>query len=275
MNRVNGSAFYQVTIWLKRAETIIEYVKDQSDGNLQLYRSQLSEDSKRNIIFSLTRTKEELRILGARFTLLKVNAFLSSLENDELTNEQAHNYCRSINDRLADELGLIGLFVVDQKRMGYLNPHEPLFGRDFAEKFNTQGAFELEEAATCLALGRFTASVFHLMRLMEIGIGAVARCLQIPDPVKPSERNWGKILDRVRYGIDKHWPTTADRMSGDGELFDGLYASLDAVKNPWRNSTMHVENKYTEDEAEHIFVAVKGFMKKISSRMDEDGLPLA
>lgn len=38
---------------------------------------------------------------------------------------------------------------------------------------------------------------------------------------------------------------------------------------------MHVENKYTADEAEHILMAVHGFMKKLASRMDEQGLPLA
>lgn len=38
---------------------------------------------------------------------------------------------------------------------------------------------------------------------------------------------------------------------------------------------MHVEKKYTDDEAEHIFSAVKGFMKGLASRMDEDGFPLA
>ena len=27
---------------------------------------------------------------------------------------------------------------------------------------------------------------------------------------------------------------------------------------------MHVENKYTDDEAEHIFVAVKGFIDKLA-----------
>jgi hypothetical protein len=113
------------------------------------------------------------------------------------------------------------------------------------------------------------------MRLMEIGIGAVARCLGIPDPIKPSERNWGRILESIQKGIDKHWPNSADRMSGDGALFESLHASLDAVKNPWRNATMHVDNKYTDDEAEHIFMAVKGFMKKLASRCDEGGNPKA
>ena len=53
------------------------------------------------------------------------------------------------------------------------------------------------------------------------------------------------------------------------------HASLDAVKNPLRDSTMHIENKYTDTEAKHIFELVKGFMMKLSARMDEEGKPLA
>ena len=60
-------------------------------------------------------------------------------------------------------------------------------------------------------------------------------------------------------------------MRGDGHTFEGLFASLDAVKNPWRNGTMHVENRYSLEEAEDIFAAVKGFMKKLASRCDENG----
>jgi hypothetical protein len=110
---------------------------------------------------------------------------------------------------------------------------------------------------------------------MEIAILALSRCMAIPDPIRPGDRNWGTILNAVWAGIEARWPTTASRLAGDGALFEELHASLDAVKNPWRNSTMHVEKKYTGDEAEHIFVAVKGFMKKLASRMDEEGKPLA
>jgi hypothetical protein len=38
---------------------------------------------------------------------------------------------------------------------------------------------------------------------------------------------------------------------------------------------MHVEKKYTEDEAQHIFVAVRGFMMGVASRCDENGDPKA
>jgi hypothetical protein len=179
-----------------------------------------------------------------------------------------------IDKRLKDELGRIVFLSLTAEDKKYFEPKSPLFGQDFAEKYKTDGLFEVDEAAKCRALGRPTASVFHLMRVMEVGIRAVARCLDIPDPIKPAERNWGVILRTIKEGIERKWPNAADRMRGDGALFEDIHASLDAVKNPWRNPTMHVEKKYTDDEAEHIFVAVKGFMMKLASRMDEDGLPL-
>jgi hypothetical protein len=99
--------------------------------------------------------------------------------------------------------------------------------------------------------------------------------LNIPDPIKPAERNWGRVLEKIKAAIDAKWPTVATRAAGDGETFDALYASLDAVKNPWRNATMHPANKYTDEEAEHVFVAVKGFIVRLASRLDENGDPQA
>ncbi len=82
-------------------------------------------------------------------------------------------------------------------------------------------------------------------------------------------------MKNIRDAIDAKWPTTAARAGADGEFFDALYASLDAVKNPWRNATMHPANKYTDEEAEHVFDAVRGFMTKLASRCDEIGEPKA
>jgi hypothetical protein len=64
-------------------------------------------------------------------------------------------------------------------------------------------------------------------------------------------------------------------LPSDAVFFAEIYASLDAVRNVWRNATMHIENKYTPEEAEHIFAAVRGFMRKLASRCDELGQPTA
>lgn len=47
------------------------------------------------------------------------------------------------------------------------------------------------------------------------------------------------------------------------------------MQNPYRNSTMHLDSVYTEDDARMVFNLVRGLIQKIASRMDENGLPLA
>jgi hypothetical protein len=63
------------------------------------------------------------------------------------------------------------------------------------------------------------------------------------------------------------------RSGGDGELFETAYAALAGMQNPWRNSTMHLDQVYTPDDARHILEIVGGFMRKLASRMDENGDP--
>ncbi|MCW5773759.1 MAG: hypothetical protein KIT16_19110, partial [Rhodospirillaceae bacterium] len=106
---------------------------------------------------------------------------------------------------------------------------------------------------------------------------SIADCLGIPPPVKAADRNWGKILEKIKDEMQRRntsapaaWSNPADR-----DFFAEAYVSLDAVRVAWRNTTMHVENKYSPEEAEHILVAVRGFMKKVASRLDEQGQPRA
>ena len=64
-------------------------------------------------------------------------------------------------------------------------------------------------------------------------------------------------------------------MTGDAKLFDEAFGMVAAMANPYRNATMHLDSVYTLEDAKHVVELVKGFMKKIASRMDENGLPLA
>jgi hypothetical protein len=47
------------------------------------------------------------------------------------------------------------------------------------------------------------------------------------------------------------------------------------MQNPLRNAIMHLDQKYTQEEAKRIFEVVRGFMTRIAIRMDEGGLPFA
>jgi hypothetical protein len=278
MYEQNASSFIVLAQKLKGLEDVIrEQVRDANDPE-QWGRAIPAKGALWP--FVLQTFQETIKLsnsLELKVTAASGLRFIKTTSSDRYTPtyEMVANALTEINNRLSDELEgrlFVSLSTIEMK---YYRPETYLFGIEFDVGFARSGAFELDEAAKCIALGRPTAAVFHLVRLMEIGIGAVARCLQIPDPVRPSERNWGRILENVQKGIDHRWPHSTDRMQGDGALFESLHASLDAVKNPWRNATMHVEHKYTLEDAEHIFVAVRGFMKKLASRCNENGEPKA
>jgi len=224
----------------------------------------------------LTQLKElqsSLLVLNARMAALSVDRLMrhmAGMSYADFADAMSH-----VDSRIGDELSLISLFVLEQEKAAYFEPTTPLFGPDVAAKF-LSAVYEIDEAGKCLALSRPTASVFHLMRSIEFGVRATAKCLSIPDPIN-SRRSWGPMLNTIKNEMDRRNKATppAWTNASDRNLFDEAHASLDAVRNTWRNATMHVENKYNEEEAEHIFVAVRGFMKKLASRMDEQGQPLA
>jgi hypothetical protein len=270
----NAADFYEVTMSMRHTMTSLQD-EQSKPGGIPSYTPIDDKVFLKIMIRRGEELKESLAVLGTRLTIMAVDELQEKLKGLYPTMEGLGDGYSDIAVTLRRELTLTKLLALDSREQEWFEPSSPLFGADFAGKFKADGAFELDEAAKCLALGRPTAATFHLMRIMEVGIRALARSLQIPDPIKPAERNWGIVLKAIWSGIEAKWPTDASRISGDGSLFEDLHASLDAVKNPWRNATMHVEKKYTGDEAVHIFHAVSGFMKKLSSRMDEDGLPLA
>lgn len=164
--------------------------------------------------------------------------------------------------------------ILPPEKLALYEPKEPVFGADVHSKFPSL-IYDIEESSKCLALGRTTASAFHSIRSLEGGITAISRCLAIPDPTKGADRNWGALLGKIKIEIDRRWSGGSSRFSGDGAIFEGLYGVLQAVQNPYRNATMHLDNKYLEDDAKHIFEMVSGIMRKIASRMDELGQPYA
>jgi ABC-type Fe3+-hydroxamate transport system substrate-binding protein len=53
------------------------------------------------------------------------------------------------------------------------------------------------------------------------------------------------------------------------EYYSQAASYFRTVKDAWRNHTMHARAKYTEEEAEQIFNAIKGFMQKLAERLAE------
>ena len=119
-------------------------------------------------------------------------------------------------------------------------------------------AFDIDEGAKCLALGRSTACVFHLMRVMEQAVQRFGQKLRItPNPNKGTlaDQSWHDIMVEVEKAIG-----ALPRGSRRQKLADTA-AHLGNVRIAWRNETMHPRATYTHEEALAIWRGVDSFVR--------------
>ncbi|MEJ7811179.1 MAG: hypothetical protein WKG32_12270 [Gemmatimonadaceae bacterium] len=171
-------------------------------------------------------------------------------------------------ERTHDQLAARHFLYVAPSLLPYHNA--PLVDRwgDVPDKFPS-AAFDMEEAGKCLALGRHTASVFHLMRVLEAGLRALGASLGDAKLDADANPTWERILARGNAELLK----TADKRSPEWRAKQDFYAealaSLRAVKTAWRNPTMHVRGVYDEERTLDIFQAVRGLMRHLATELHE------
>lgn len=157
--------------------------------------------------------------------------------------------------RVLDELRDRFFLAIPSEGIPYYRQNEPLFGREVERAF-PNAAEDISEAGKCLALGRSTAAVFHLMRVMEIGVQKLGTKLGI---TLATEKNWQNILDEVNKAIkalNQKDPVTRAYAEASAHLYN--------VKLCWRNEVMHPKQTYTPDEARALFTACKTFINDLA-----------
>jgi hypothetical protein len=265
MMRVNAQAFYSTSADL---QVMRQMILDHERGGADLNGLLTPDDAV--VVLGLSRSlAREVESLGAKVALVAIRRIENGAASAKFTYFDVLNITVDVNNRLRDELEGRTLLCLNDLEAVYLDPKLTPEMEAFLRAFPS-AKFDADECMKCFAVERYTASVFHGLRVMEIGIRAFASCLGIPDPL--SQRNWGAILKSLKPEIESRW-SAAERIGGDGALFEELYSTLDAVRNPVRNATMHPQQTYTMNEAYDITRAISRFMLKLASRCDESGRP--
>ncbi len=164
---------------------------------------------------------------------------------------------RSLTDALEGELFL----AMDARSSCLYASDDPLFGFAVLEAFPS-ASFDIGEAGKCRALGRWTASVMHLMRVLEVGLC----CLAIFAGVNP-HANWNMILDQIESSLKKIGKKSH---SPEEEQFAAEAAThFRSIKNAWRNHAMHARVNYDEERTIEIYDSVRSFMRHLATRLKE------
>lgn len=245
----------------------LEVATKVRDGMLGLADVPLSQDLAESLKKPLENLRLTLEAMELPVTLAATERLQTKIAEGGVGHQELFNLCDSIQYRLQDELGSRFLLSLSRKEANEFSSDG--FGAEVHAKFPSI-IFELDEASKCMAFGRYTAAVFHWMRAVEAALRAVRLCLGATAPPSGMGKSWGTILAELRNmrtGSPPRWP--------ENDYFSSIYASFEAVMHAWRNGTMHIENKYTREEAESIRDCVKALLQRVASRMDEQGIALA
>lgn len=174
--------------------------------------------------------------------------------------------------RLKDELAAKKIFAVSDGLMGMLHPE--LFGQDVATRFPS-AAIDIKAAGECLACGQNTASVFHLMRVLQFGLDALAKIFEVPF----ANRTWLPVIEEIESKVremHKHpkWKALPD-VKQQQEFYAQVITPFGVLKDAYRNCTMHGSNgQYGLQEALDIMTSVRVLMQKLTTRFDENGVTI-
>ena len=266
MLELNAKSFIEAISEMRRIATVLESLPIQDPNEL------VGISTRQSLLPTAEKIAFAVAQVGAKSAWVAADRFKQEMEGAaDLTGPHILRRVQDIELRFADHLDFIRLFVIHDDKVGLMSGADALLGEDCATKFPSLW-YDCEEAAKCLCLGRATACVFHSMRMLEGAIRALARRLDIPDPLTSNERNWGAMLRSIKEKVDNLYPAKGRLAGSEGAYLDGVYVSLDAIKNPWRNATMHVENVYTEEEARHILTCSALLIQKMSEGFDENGV---
>ena len=141
-----------------------------------------------------------------------------------------HRAVREIRSRMVDELGSKFWLHLDNDEARYYSGCLDIFGKGVIDKLPMIYA-DLEEAGKCYGVGRYTACVFHLMRVMEYCLQQFGGKLGV---VMPDQLVWQVILNQIQKAIK-----SLDPKLPAAKKYSEIAAHLYSVKVAWRNDVMH------------------------------------
>ena len=192
---------------------------------------------------------------------VKLKRIISSVErSDTKTLEvQIHELSADLFEELVEPLFL---FVPAAKREGY-EQKEPPFGQRVADTF-PDAVRDIAAAGRCLALDEWTASVFHLMRVLEHGLHAFAKCLGVAFPTPIELENWKNIIDKIEAEIRQleQLPKSTNKAERT-KLYSQVACQFRYFKDAWRNHVSHSREHYDQREAETVWAHVRDFMQAL------------
>jgi len=211
-------------------------------------------------------------LLGLEITKSQIAEFRIRLMEPQLTFHTIETECTSLRDSIITNLASRKFAFIPFDRIKFFE-QDALFGAPFHAKVSTAINTEIKAAANCLAADLNTAAVFHLMRVAERGLHALAIDLKVPTKPYPLEfSGWKGVIEDIDQELRKRKAAIQPVIRGsskDEELdfYQGLLTNLVFFKDAYRNPVSHLRGDFDELEARSICIKVEDFMLRLAKKV--------
>ena len=212
----------------------------------------------------LARHRQTCERLGLRLSVKHIDRIVALLDKPDLTSaELGRDAGEQLLQRVGDELASILFLHVQPDRAHYYS--EPIAGWDDVLKKFPSTRFDVEEAGKCFALNRYTASVFHAMRVLEAGLTSLGHHFKVPT----DRANWHDIITAIEKKVRALGPNDGANWHDEQQFGSEACTEFRHFKDAWRNHAMHVRQTFDDERARVIYEHVRGFMAHLATRLKE------
>jgi hypothetical protein len=172
---------------------------------------------------------------------IALSAELAIVEDPDVTTFRAH--LKVVDEAILRDIGKFAFLWVDQDRRSFVDA-DALFGSEVKAAFPS-AADDIREAGNCLAAECNTAAVFHLMRVSEHGLRAVARRLRVKlthkgvkQPIEYAD--WNKVITAIQNEIiSLRTLTSGPKQDRRLNFYSDIAEQAEYIKDIWRNRISH------------------------------------
>lgn len=199
-------------------------------------------------------------------TNIAVMALSELTSKAEVHYEDFVSRTRAINSALWRELGDATLYLPSAEKVTAASKMkvecEVIFAATPAVKTDILAGLQ------CWTSDQNVASVFHMMRAMEIGVQKFARrvgvkIVQVSPGRHVRELSWGQILDAMN-GPLRALPQGTIKQKRRTEQLKAAHSYLYGMKDAWRNPSMHFRaSGYSDAETLDIINQVRAFLREL------------
>lgn len=240
------------------------------EGQWQNRTGVLPQGVKTKIRKGLARPLAECREVGFASSAKCIGRIQDRLDATDCSVEEIAELFADLGRRLEDDAELCTALLIPSSTVNlYRNPQKGW--KLILDRFPSLTP-EIEEANKCTAVGRYAAAVFHLSRVMDVGLGAIGGSLKLHRKHAPTWTAVLAVIDKkvARPASDRKGPPRS-RLEVKEEKFLAKAADcLRAVQRAWRSPDMHeIRHIYDSQAANEVLTSVQAFMRHLATRFHE------